>query len=550
MSALQRPETVVPTARKTVAEVENVVPSPIVSSELINLLSSYEDKSFIISGFREGFRLAFKGPLSSTEGRNARSVRFNPEATAKKVAAECALNRIAGPFVAKPFSPFKCSPLSLRPKQTPGKYRLLHDLSAPYNQDSVNAGIADEDAKVKYTSVINAIECLNSMRGAFMAKADLKDAYRQVPLAPDQYWLVGFKLQGLFYHDLRLPMGARSSCAIFERIASALEFILRDSYGVKHLFKMLDDFLFIGSSRAECAHGLWAFEDLCRRLNLPLAEEKTVTPSREVVFLGINLDSALQQASIPSEKAQRYAQQAHELAQQKSITLGQLREVTGKLEHATCIIKGGRAFLRRLHDAKQGPQLANRRLKVTDSMRMDLEFWCHFLKVFNSRTLFSLVLNPKVSQRVLGSDASKGGFGGHWGRSCISGRFPSSWQNLDIEVLELYPILVLVGINATAMKDSVVRLRCDNQALVWSINKLSSRNQSVMKLMRPLVLLLLSHNISLEAEYISSKDNWLCDTLSREQVSRRWLRENQLEESFQFIPPSLRPEALGTVSTK
>ena len=203
-------------ARDSQEEGGNAVPSPIDLSDLIPLLTSYEDKFFVISGFSKGFRLGFKGTFSSTEGSNALSVRLNPEATAVKVAAECNLNRIAGPFVVKPFTPFKCSPLSLRPKLSPGKYRLLHDLSAPYNCDSVNAGIDDDDAKVKYTSVIRAIECLDTMEGAFMAKADLKDAYRQVPLAPDQHWLVGFKLKDQYYHDLRLPMGARSSCAILE----------------------------------------------------------------------------------------------------------------------------------------------------------------------------------------------------------------------------------------------------------------------------------------------------------------------------------------------
>ena len=103
--------------------------------------------------------------------------------------------------------------------------------------------------------------------------------------------------------------------------ALAIEFILRDTYKVKHVFKMLDDFLFIGPTGEECAHGLWAFEDLCRKLNLPLAEEKTVSPSREVLFLGIHLDTTLKQASIPTEMAQRYAQQAHELAHKKTYYL-------------------------------------------------------------------------------------------------------------------------------------------------------------------------------------------------------------------------------------
>ena len=532
------------------AEEQNVPLSPIDSSKLLGFLSSYADRHFIISGFREGFRLSFKGSLTSTDGRNSSSVRLNFKEALKKVSAERALGRLAGPFKDKPFSPFKCSPLSLRPKSTPGKFRLLHDLSFPYDAHSVNAGIGDEDAKVQYASVKDAIEILLGSEQAFMAKADIKDAYRQVPLARDQYWLVGFKLQGLFYHDLRLPMGARSSCAIFERVASALEFILRDRYKVKHVIKMLDDFMFIGESETECGYALWAFKDLCSQLNIPLADEKTVNPSREVVFLGILLNSRSQFAALPRDKAQRYAQLAQRLARQKTITLGDLREITGKLEHATCIIRGGRAFLRRLHNAKRGVQRAARRITVSASMSADLELWAQFLLSFNTRTLFTMVLNPKVGPFTLGSDASKGGYGGYWGRRCITGRFPMSWQRLDIQVLELYPILVLVGINASDMKDSVIRVRCDNQALVHCLNNLTSKNSSVMKLMRILVLYLLSNNISLVAEYISSKDNWLCDTLSREQVSRQWLRNNALEETFQTIPPSLRPEALGNVSMK
>ena len=170
--------------------------SPIDSNELGILLRNYHDRNFILGGFREGFRLAFKGPSTSTEGCNALSVRRNPGGALTKVKSEVKLKRIAGPFARKPFSPFKASPLSLRPKSTPGKFRLLHDLSFPHNEEAVNAGIADEDAKVTYATVTQAIEFLVKHRGSYMAKADLKDAYRQVPLARDQYWLVGFKLQG------------------------------------------------------------------------------------------------------------------------------------------------------------------------------------------------------------------------------------------------------------------------------------------------------------------------------------------------------------------
>ena len=426
--------------------------SPIDWTRLDLLLSTYHDRIFIVEGCRFGFKLGYRGGPSSTEGKNALSVRQNTKEVFKKINAERELARIAGPFKSKPFSPFKCSPLSLRPKSTPGKFRLLHDLSSPHNHHAVNACIRDEDAKVTYASVIDAIKVLVGMEGAYLAKGDLKDAYRQIPLAPDQYWLVGFKVQGSYFHDCRLPMGARSSCAIFERFASSLQYILENHYRVRHVIKMLDDFLFIGASEEECYHGLASFQHLCSSLNLPLAEEKTVYPSRQVVFLGIFLDAEAQLASIPYEKTSKYANHIDDILRKKSISLGSLREITGKLEHVTAIIKGGKAFLRRLHSAKCGVQQANRRILLSDPLREDLKLWTHFLKTYNSRTLFSYVLHPRSSAFILGSDASKKGFGGYWGRRCIAGRFPSSWSHLDIQTLELYPILALVGSNADDMR--------------------------------------------------------------------------------------------------
>ena len=383
-----------------------------------------------------------------------------------------------------------------------------------------------------------------------MAKADLKDAYRQVPLAPDQYWLVGFKLMSSYYHDTRLPMGARSSCAIFERVASALVYILQSVYKVRYVVKMLDDFLFIGASKEECEHGLVSFEHLCNRLNLPLASDKTVRASKQLVFLGIHLDSERQLASIPPEKALKYMREAESLANRSSCSLRELREISGKLEHATCIIKGGRAFIRRLHEAKQGFQSPSRRIKLLAPLKEDLLFWAHFLRTYNSETLFAFILELKPCGLSIGSDASKVGFGGYCGKSCIAGIFPASWRSLDIEALELYPILVLVGAFAAQLRDSQVRVRCDNLPLVHCLNKLSSKNSTVMALMRPLVLYLLHHNISIKAEYISTKDNWFCDTLSRRQVSKQWLEKQGMHQSLVPIPAALQPRALRIDSTK
>ena len=268
-----------------------LLPTPVKADRLKRLLIKYVDRSFIVQGFEEGFDIGFEGTQCAFTARNSLSVNSNLQAALGKVKAEVSLGRIAGPFSEPPLENFRCSPLALRAKSTPNKFRLLHNLSYPYDGNSVNTNIPKEKSHLKYESILDAIETLNKYETPFMAKADIKDAYRLVPIKPDCYNLLGFKLGGSFYYDRCLPMGASSSCMIFERISSALKHILITEYKVKHIVKMLDDFLFIGASESECRYGLESFQHLCMIVNIPLAEEKTVQPTNELIFLGFTLDT-------------------------------------------------------------------------------------------------------------------------------------------------------------------------------------------------------------------------------------------------------------------
>ena len=53
-----------------------------------------------------------------------------------------------GPFDNPPFKKFHVSPIKLHKKTEPGKFRLIHNLSWPYDETSVNGGI-DEKYKDK-----------------------------------------------------------------------------------------------------------------------------------------------------------------------------------------------------------------------------------------------------------------------------------------------------------------------------------------------------------------------------------------------------------------
>ena len=86
-----------------------------------------------------------------------------------------------------------------------------------------------------------------------------------------------------------------------------------------------------------------------------------------------------------------------------------------------------------------------------------------------------------------------------------------------------FPIYVMVELFAERLANKAIWLITDNEALVWTINKQSSKNKYVMRLLRPMVLVLMRNNITFSAEHIQGKRNLFCDKLSRFQVPEEML---------------------------
>ena len=99
---------------------------------------------------------------------------------------------------------------------------------------------------MKYTSVGDASKSIKQLgRGCFLAKTDVKSAFRILPLHPADYSLLGMKWENLYYFDRTLPMGLSSSCCIFEAVSLALAWISSHHLRATSVLHILDDFLFI-----------------------------------------------------------------------------------------------------------------------------------------------------------------------------------------------------------------------------------------------------------------------------------------------------------------
>ena len=436
---------------------------------------------------------------------------------------------MAGPFEKPPFDVFHISPLGLRPKSTPGKFRVIHDLSFPYNKHSVNGSIPHELASVKYADVQTAISYILQLgQGSHLAKSDIKSAFRLVSVHPTDYRLLGFKFQGKYFYDKCLTMGCSSSCSIFEAFSSSLEWILKHKFGVLQCTHMIDDFLIVEKTMADCSWSLKIFQAVCKRLGVPLAPEKTVGPATALTYLGVELCTIKMMAYLPQEKLRRYAADIEQMLQMKTCRMKEFQQIAGKLNWATSVVLPGRAFNQRLFDAIRGISNPVYFVKLNEGIKQDLRMWQEFLEFHNGKVFISKRRVMSSEDLQLFTDASSKGAGVVFGEFWQQLVFPPSWAEYNIAVLELFPIVVAVATFYEAMAGKHIVFNTDNQAIVCVLRAKTAKDKMIMVLVRKLVLLCLKYDILFDAVHIPGKLNCLPDAISRLQDLDGLLRAREM----------------------
>ena len=299
----------------------------------------------------------------------------NPEAVDAKLQKELEVHRLAGPFRSPPLSPFWISPLGLVPKKIQGEFRLIHQLSFPTGF-SVNNDISSDHTSVKYATIDEAIQLIKSAGpGCFLAKTDVKNAFRIIPIHPDDYGLLGMQWRGLYYYDRCMPMGCSSSCLTFEMFSTAVEWIARNTRKIDYILHILDDYLLVAPTEQLCQQQLNLFLSLCSYLGIPIAPEKTCGPSTTKSFGGIELDSVFLEARLTRDKIEKCISLISDFIHRKKVTLKEVQSLNGLLNFACSVIRPGRAFLRRLIDLTVGVRLPNHYIILNREVKEDLKTW-------------------------------------------------------------------------------------------------------------------------------------------------------------------------------
>ena len=139
-------------------------------------------------------------------------------------------------------------------------------------------------------------------KGDKMIRLDLTDAYLTVPMHPDSQKFLRFLLGDKTFQFTAMPFGLNLAPRLFTKIMKRIVASLR-SRGVR-LIIYLDDILIIAWSIETLNHHKTLVIDLLESLGFLINYKKSnLTPSQQIVFLGMLVDSASMQFILHQAKS-------------------------------------------------------------------------------------------------------------------------------------------------------------------------------------------------------------------------------------------------------
>ena len=231
-------------------------PGPLVVERWMFWMRTHPDRCYaktLAQIVQYGVRIGYEGPVQRLIHQSHPSAAMAPHILTADIEKQLNHGRLTV-LQAPPARRYICSPLGLVPKHD-GGFRRIHDLSYP-KKKSVNDHIPGVYGALEYTSFDEAIAAVLLIGpGAMLVKKDLSDAFRHIPVAIIDQWLLGFTWDGLFYEERFLLFGLRTALFIFDLFVKALNWILIAVLGWSIILHYLDDFF--GIFRPDADYGLY-----------------------------------------------------------------------------------------------------------------------------------------------------------------------------------------------------------------------------------------------------------------------------------------------------
>ncbi len=332
---------------------------------------------------RFGAQLDYEGPNTFILSKNLMSALADTGIIDKKLAEDLRCRQVEK--VTNPTLPFISSPLGLVPKHD-GGWRKIHHLSHPVDC-SVNDHIPDGAGEMRYTRFQDVLQMvIRTGRNCIILKRDVKDAFKNVPVASHQQWLLGFMWEERYYKETCLSFGLSTTPFIFNFFGKSLHWVLV-SYLRWILVHYLDDFVSVFS--ASQAEQIWqarhAYNWVTDLPGIPRNDSKDAEGMQVIVF-GIEIDTRKFTAKLSNEKLEKAVKATSKVLAEQSVTFLDIQSLVGFLSFCSQAVCLGKVFMRRLWDfVNEYPWAATKltRRRIPGWVREDLEWWNDLLPAYN-----------------------------------------------------------------------------------------------------------------------------------------------------------------------
>jgi hypothetical protein len=392
----------------------------------------------------------------------------------------------------------------LRQLSRPGDYFVSLDLTDGY----CTLGIREEDRdyfSVNYRGTLWRLACL--------------------PMGWSGSAYYFYKLTQMFTNHLRRPPPP-TPVSTPERARPSKCFLRNARWRGTRLLPYIDDFLFLADSYQDAMLLRQRVEALLDSLGLQRNPKKGVwTPTQVSDHLFLTVDLHLGMFRDPLAKLQQLAQHASSLlcraaSNARWLPTRQLAAFAGKAQFLYLAIAPARFFLRELHNLLATRTGWGGRVRLTNQLRRDLEWWRTVPTQNNGRSIYK-----HIETAYLHADSSDYGWGavlnddsnyqahGFW--SATDRLQHNTWKKLRAvrHVVESF---------LPQLKGRQVLLHEETTAIVAALTKLTSRSPVIMTELRRLWYLLDTNDFHIRPRYIRSAANVWADTLSRKLDTEDW----------------------------
>ena len=434
-----------------------------------------------------------------------------------------------GNYIISKTTPLKTSALAAIPKSD-GDIRLIHDFSRPEGY-SVN-DFAQKD-HCAYQSLNDAIKLLSP--SAFIAKVDLKAAYRSVPIKTMHHTLTGLRWtfsgdrNATNIVDRMLGFGLRKRPSVFNRITQSVTRMMhRRGFNCTCY---LDDFFLCEDSFDACAKALATLISLLRSLNFRINWKKVVDPCRKMTFLGVQIDLDQARLTLDPEKATDLCALLQETSNKSRLSKAFLQLLAGKLVWASQVHQWGRWHIAPFFHTIATLQGQRHRARLSVVLKQELQW--RFDVIYNSSNSRHIWHQAKQAQQHIATDSSTVGggvFHVNYGL-CYYANWLLDNPTLGaahINIKELAIIQQAVRKYAHLNPGSHLSIYTDNKAACGMLNKGYSSNRTAAALLRDIAICASRHDCSLSAHFIPGSINHIPDAISRLHQPGQWQRLNSL----------------------